>query len=125
MKKSIIATTALPATATAGATVMVAAPANADVDRHGTCAGATYELNVDRERGGFEVNGDLDGARRARVAATIRHDGTVVTSRVLQADNEGELDLETWRRNTAGTDTFKLSVRPVGGSACSVRVTLR
>ena len=29
-------------------------------------------------------------------------------------DNEGELDLETWRSNTAGTDTFKLSVRPAG-----------
>ena len=56
---------------------------------------------------------------------TIRHDGVVAASRVLRADNEGELDLETWRRNTSGTDTFTLSVKPVGGSACSVRVTLR
>jgi len=126
MKKSIIATTALLATATAGTTVLVAAPASADVERRGTCAGATYELSVDRERGGFEVNGDLDAARPgSEWRMTIRHDGAVVTSRVLRADNEGELDLETWRSNTAGTDTFKLSVRPVGGSACSVKVTLR
>lgn len=126
MKKSIIATTALLASATAGATVLVAAPASADVERYGTCAGATFELNVDREGRGFEVNGDLDVARPgSEWQMTIRHDGKVAASRVLRADNEGELDLETWRRNTAGTDTFKLSVKPVGGSACSLKVTLR
>jgi hypothetical protein len=55
----------------------------------------------------------------------VRHDGKVVTSRVLHADHEGELDVETWRRNTEGTDTFKLSVKPIGGSACSLSVSLR
>ena len=58
MKKTIAATTLL-ATAAAGATVLVAAPANADVERRGTCAGATYELNVDRERGGASARGEL------------------------------------------------------------------
>ena len=95
MKKTLIATTALVATAAAGTTVLIASPASADVERRGTCAGATYELNVDRERGGFEVDADLD---RAAVGSewrvTIRHDGKVATSRVLRADNEGELDLE-------------------------------
>ncbi|NPC44000.1 hypothetical protein [Nocardioides sp. zg-1230] len=125
MKKTLIATT-LVATAAAGSTVLVAGPASADVERRGTCAGATYELNVDRERGGFEVDADIDNARPGsewRVA--IRHDGSLATSRVLRADNEGELDLDTFRRNTAGTDTFKLTVTPAGGSSCSVKVTLR
>lgn len=125
MKKTLIATT-LVATAAAGTTVLVAGPASADVERRGTCAGATYELNVDRERGGFEVDADIDNARPGsewRVA--IRHDGSLATSRVLRADNEGELDLDTFRRNTAGTDTFKLTVTPAGGSSCSVKVTLR
>jgi hypothetical protein len=124
MKKTLIATTAL--LATAGTTVLVAAPAHADVEKRGTCAGATFELNVDRERGGFEVDADIDDARVGsewRVA--ISHDGKVATSRILRADGEGELDLDTFQRNTAGKDAFKLTVTPVGGASCSVNVTLR
>ena len=124
--KKLIAATALLATAAGGATVLVAAPASADVERRGTCAGATFELNVDRERGGFEVDADIDNARAGsewRVA--IRHDGKLATSRVLTADDEGELDLDTFRKNTRGKDTFRLTVTPAGGSSCSVTVTLR
>ena len=124
MKKTLIATTAL--LATAGTTALVAAPAHADVERRGTCAGATYELNVDRERGGFEVDADIDIARvGSEWRVTIRHDGKVATSRVLRADDEGELDLDTFRRNTAGKDVFKLTVTPAGGASCSVKATLR
>ncbi len=86
--KKIIASTALVATATAGTAVLVVAPASADVERRGTCAGATYELNVDRKRGGFEVDADIDHARPGsewRVA--VRHDSTLATSRVLRADD--------------------------------------
>lgn len=125
MKKTLIATT-LVATAAAGTTVLVAGPASADVERRGTCAGATYELNVDRERGGFEVDADVDDARPGsewRVA--VRHDGTLATSRVLRADDEGELDLDTFRKNTRGKDTFVLTVTPAGGSSCSLKVTVR
>lgn len=124
MKKTLIATAAL--IATAGTTVLVAAPAHADVEKRGTCAGATFELNVDRERGGYEVDADID---RAQVGSewkvAIRHNGTLTTTRVLRADDEGELDLDTFRRNTAGKDTFRLTVTPAGGSACSVKLTLR
>lgn len=124
MKKTLIATTAL--LATAGTTALVAAPAHADVERRGTCAGATYELNVDRERGGFEVDADIDNARvGSEWRVTIRHDGKVATSRVLRADVEGELDLDTFQRNTAGKDVFKLTVTPAGGASCSTKVTLR
>ena len=124
MKKTLIATTAL--LATAGTTALVAAPAHADVERRGTCAGATYELNVDRERGGFEVDADVDNARvGSEWRVTIRHDGKVATSRVLRADNEGELDLDTFQRNTAGKDVFKLTVTPAGGASCSTKVALR
>ena len=37
----------------------------------------------------------------------------------------GELDLDTFRRNTVGKDAFTLTVTPVGGASCSVKVTLR
>lgn len=125
MKKTLIATT-LVATAAASSTVLVAGPASADVERRGTCAGATYELNVDRERGGFEVDADIDNARPgSEWRFAIRHDGSLATSRVLRADDEGELDLDTFRRNTRGKDTFRLTVTPAGGSSCSVKVTLR
>lgn len=125
MKMHLIATTALLATATAGATVLVAAPASADVERRGTCAGATYELSVDRERGGFEVDADVDRARpSSEWRVTVRHDGAVAVSRTLRADDEGELDVDAWRRDTAGSDTFTLTVRPAGGWACSVKVTV-
>lgn len=123
MKKILVAGVAVAAAA--GSTVLVTAPAHADTERTGTCAGATYELNVDRERGGFEVDADLDNAKPGsswRVA--IRHDGKVVTSKVRTADREGEIDVDTWRRNTAGSDTFRLTVTPAGGSGCSVKVTV-
>jgi hypothetical protein len=127
VKKTVIASTALLATAAAG-TVLVATPASADADveRTGTCAGARYELNVDRERGGFEVDADLDRARPgSRWRVTLRHDGEVVTSKIHTADAEGDIDVDTWRRNTAGTDTFRLTVKPFGGTACSTKITVR
>ena len=54
MKKTLIATT-LVATAAAGTTVLVAGPASADVERRGTCAGATIgaKADTDRNRPGF------------------------------------------------------------------------
>jgi hypothetical protein len=123
--KKIIASTALAATAAAGTTVLVAAPASADVERRGTCAGATYELSVDRERGGYDVDADLDGAKAFSTwQVTLRHNGKVAAQRTLRADDEGELDLDTWTRNTRGKDTYKLSVKPSGGSACSTTVTV-
>ena len=124
MKKTLIATTAL--LATAGGAVAVAAPASADVERRGTCAGATFELNVDRERGGWDVDADLEGARaHSDWKVAIRHEGKVVASRTLRADDEGDPDLDVFRRDPRGADTFKLTVKPVGGSACSTSLTVR
>ena len=123
MKKTFIATT-LVATAAAGTTVLVAGPASADVERRGTCAGATFELNVDRERGGYDVDADIEGAKAFSTwTVAIRHNGKVAVSRTIKADDEGELDLDTFRKNTAGKDIFKLTVTPAGSSGCSVKVT--
>ena len=119
MKKNI-ATTALVATAAAGTAVLVAAPASADVERRGTCAGATFELSVDRERGGFEVDADLDGARPGsswRVA--IRHDGKVVTSKVRTADREGEIDVDAFASGSPGDATYAVTFTPADGEPCT------
>lgn len=123
--KTIAAGSVLVAGITA-ATLLAAAPAQADIDRYGTCAGASFELSVDRERRGFEVDVDIErAAPNSRWRVKLSHDGKVVHSRVHRADREGEVDVDTWRRNTRGRDTFVLTVRPVGGASCSVRARLR
>lgn len=123
--KKLIASTAVAATAVAGATVLVATPAHADVERRGTCAGATFELSVDRERGGYDVDADLEGAKAfSDWRVTIRHDGKVAAQRTVRADDEGELDVDTWTRNTRGKDVYTLTVKPSGGKACSTSVTV-
>ncbi|RYB90019.1 hypothetical protein EUA93_20935 [Nocardioides oleivorans] len=123
--KKLIATTTLVATAAAGTAVLVAAPASADVEKRGTCAGATFELNVDRERGGYDVDADIEGARAySEWTVAVRHNGKVAVSRTITADDEGELDLDTFRKNARGKDTFKLTVTPAGAGACSVKVTV-
>ncbi|MDR7255479.1 anti-sigma-K factor RskA [Nocardioides sp. BE266] len=122
MKKILIAGVA---TAAVGSTALVAAPAHADVERRGTCAGATFELSVDRERGGYDVDADLENAKAYSTwQVAIRHNGKVAVSRTLKADDEGELDLDTSTRNTRGKDTYQLTVKPAGGSACSTKVTV-
>jgi hypothetical protein len=122
MKKFLIAGAA---TVAVGATALVATPAHADVDRRGTCAGATYELSVDRERGGHDVDADLEGAKAFSTwQVTLRHNGKVAAQRTLRADDEGELDLDTRTRNTRGKDVYRLTVKPSGGSACSTTVTV-
>lgn len=121
--KTLIATTALAAAAST--TVLGAGPASADVERRGTCAGAVFELAVDRERGGYDVDADIEGAAaHSRWRVTVRHDGVVAARRTLTADDEGEVDLDTVRRDTAGKDTFRLSVAPAGAGACSTQVTV-
>lgn len=125
MKKLLAATTALAATA-AGTTLLVAGPANADVERNATCGGAMYQLNVDRERGGFEVDVDVEGAQAFSTwTLTLRHDGAVAAQRTLKADDEGDVDLGVYRKNTAGKDVFKATVKPASGKACSTSVTVR
>ena len=123
--KKLIATATLVATAAAGTAVLVASPASADVEKRGTCAGATFELNVDRERGGYDVDADIEGARAySEWKVAVRHNGKVAASRTITADDEGELDLDTFRKNTRGKDTFKLTVTPAGAGACSVKVSV-
>lgn len=129
MKKMHLYTAAGLATAVAVPAALLAgtAPAYADTERAVRCAGAAVELSVDRERGGFEVEADIDDARpgsRWRIA--LRHDGALVTRVVRTADAEGDLGLDRFRRNTAGKDTFTLTAtRLATGKACAVRVVTR
>ena len=128
MKKILVATTAA-ATLVAGAgtaAVLVAGPASADTERRGVCSTGDYSLEVDREGRGYDVSVDVDGLRPGtRWRVVLRHDGRVVADRVLRADSDGELELDRWRPDTSGADTFRFTAQRSGSSvACgaSVRV---
>lgn len=125
MKKTVATLTllALPATAIAATAV----PASADAERHGRCGAGVYELSVDREGRGYEISVDLDRvAPGSRWTIALRHDGKRYAKVTRTADREGDLDVERFRRNTSGTDTFAFTAKRVGGNQkCSARITVR
>ncbi len=127
----------LAATAAAGAVAVgtltaLAAPAHADVERHGSCRGATYELSVDKEAGGFEVSFDLDqAAAGSRWVVALRHDGKRYFHRTLTAyaddDNPaiGEFDVDRFRTDTSGADVFSVRFRQAGTTSyCSAKIRI-
>ena len=131
--KRVVAGTGLVATAaTAALVVGTVAPAYADIDRHGRYGTGHYEFSVDRERGGFELSFDLDGVQAGkRYVVALRHDGKLITRKTLTAhrdddDGRGELSLERWAKNTAGSDTFKVRFREAGTKVYkSAKITVR
>lgn len=131
--------TATRLTALAGAATLLAAPltlaatapAHADVDRSGACGPGRHELSVDRERRGgqrgFEVDAGLEGvAPASRWTLVLRHDGDRVIRVTRTADAEGDVDVEAFRADTAGKDTFTFRATRVGGTTrCGTRITVR
>lgn len=127
--------TLLKTTATVGVAALIAvptsmvlaSPANADTERQGRCGGARYEFEVDRERGGFEIDADIDGAAaRSTWRLTLKHDGKVYYNKVRTADREGEIDVERFRPNTAGKDVFTLRVKNTKtGKVCRTGISVR
>lgn len=112
------------------AALLVATPAHADageVERQGRCSGATWELSVDRERGGFDVDVDLeDAAPGSAWRVVLRHEGRTVHDRVVRADREGELDVERRLANTPGRDRVALRLQRAGSAgACGTTVVTR
>lgn len=108
------------------AALLTASPAAADVERSDVCGRAVLELNVDRERGRWEVDADLDAARGSRWTIALSQDGRTYYRQTRTADGEGELDVDTVRADSAGRDTFRAVATPVGGgAACSMRITVR
>ncbi len=98
-----------------------------EIERTVQCGAAHVELSVERERRGFEVDGDVDDARPgSRWRVIIRHDGKKVLSRTKTADAEGDVDVDLWRPNTAGDDVFRLRVKNLStDKVCKVTVQMR
>jgi len=128
MQKKRIAAVAAAGTMLVGAPVaIIASPASADVERHGHCGTGHYEFSVDREHRGFEVDFGLEDVTPGSTwRVRLYHEGKRVKSTTRYADHEGELDVETWRRNTKGKDRFKAVAHRLDGSGkCRTKITVR
>ena len=124
----------LATTATLGATTLVAVPlalltttSASAVEKSGTCSGAKFELDVEKDDGVFEVEADIDYAQPgSQWRVVLKHDGRTFYNQVRTADREGDVSVDRDRRNTAGEDRFRLNVRKVGtDTICSRVITLR
>lgn len=99
--------------------------ADDDTEKTVACGSAQVELDVDKEAGGFEVDGDVDNAKPGSTwKVVLRHDGTQVLARTLKADVEGDLDVDTVRPNTAGSDVFTFRVKNLSTDAKACKVTI-
>jgi len=118
MMKRTAALIAAGAIALPTSAVLLAGPANADVERHGAIGSGDYDFSVDREGSGYEISFDIDRVTPgSKWKVVLRHDGKRIVNRTLTADHEGELDVETYRSNTAGKDVFKVKAKKVNGAA--------
>ena len=125
MLKTIALLTAVPLAAAAIVVPAQAAQADrGDRQKNGACGAGTYELQVEREDGGFDVAVDLDRlAPGSTWKVVLRHDGKRVAKVTRTADEDGDVELDAWRRNTAGSDTFTFRATPVGGGqGCSASI---
>lgn len=104
---------------------LLAGPAAADgpeKNATGTVAGARYDMSAEKE-GNFEISADIDGVPAGSTwRMVLRHEGTVVGSQKLtaRADDDGghEVDFRDFLRpDTAGKDTFTITLRRTDGTA--------
>ncbi|CAB4719515.1 MAG: hypothetical protein F2667_02545 [Actinobacteria bacterium] len=110
----------------APAALLIASPAQADTQRSGACGQGRYEFSVDREDRGFELSADLDFVEPGSSwKVVLRHEGKTILSRTVRADAEGDLDVEAYRQNTKGKDTFAFRATRVGTStSCGAKITV-
>ena len=99
--------------------------ADDDTERTITCGQALVELNVDKEPNGFEVGADVDNAKAgSKWKVVLRHDGDRVLARTVKADYEGDLEVDTMRPDTSGSDVFTLRVKNISTDAKACKVTI-
>ena len=107
--------------------IAAAAPASADVDRQGSCGTGRYDLDVDREGRGWEVGAGIEGVRPGSTwTVVLRQDGDRFLKVRRTADEEGEVDVDAYRRDSRGADRFTFRASQVGGSTtCGDTITVR
>ena len=128
MRRALAAVTV---TGLGAASVLAMTPAaqadRGDREKQGSCANGTYEFQVEREAGGYDVSVDLDQLTPGSTwKVVLRHDGKRVSKVTRTADSDGDVEVSAWRRNTAGSDKFTFRATPAGGGqGCSATITVR
>jgi hypothetical protein len=128
-RAAVRATVAL-ATAAAGLTLVVAAPADAggrEVLRRGSCSGATdWKIKAKDEDGRIEVEAEVDSNRNGQTWRwKLRHDGSVTArgTRTTSAPG-GSFEVRRVVVDLAGADHLQLRARNVAsGETCRGAVT--
>ncbi|MEI2714677.1 MAG: hypothetical protein V9G04_15625 [Nocardioides sp.] len=105
---------------------VTAAPSFAS-DREFMCAGAEVDFDVEKDDGRFEVEVDIDDTRSAKWRVQMWHDGNRFHNKVHSTSgDDDDIEIDRLRRDTRGSDTFKLRVKKIGGpKACTVTVRKR
>jgi len=106
-------------------TLLTATPANA-AEREFRYAGAKVEYEVDKDDGRFEVELDIDDAKRGtKWRVQLFQDGKRYFNRLRTAPGDGDIEVERSRRDTAGSDVFKLRLHRAGFEPVIKTITLR
>ncbi len=125
MKKKVVAAAAAGAVVVVGigAGAVVAFGADSESTERGACAGAAYELNVEDDDGGLELEFELQAARPGEVYQVLVEQGdTEVLAGERTTDEDAELDLDT-PVDADGAKTFTVTVTPEQGEACVVSLS--
>ena len=108
------------------APIALAGPAQA-IEKDINVGGADANFEVQREDGGYKVDVDIQHATPgSRWRITLWHDGQRFFRDVRRADGDGDVnDVERQRRNTRGSDVFKVRIKRIGGDSAVRRIRRR
>ena len=107
------------------APMATAAPAAA-ADREFRYGGAEVDFEVDKDDGRFEVELDIDDAKRGtKWRIMLYQDGKRYYNKLHTAPRDGDIEIERNRPDTWGKDVFKLRLHRAGFKPVFKTITLR
>lgn len=107
-----------------GAVAFGAAGCGGDSEKteRGNCGGASWELSVDKEDKGLEVNFELQSAGPGETwTVVIEQGGTSLVDGQRQTDEDGELDVDAFADEADGK-SFTVTATPESGEACTASI---
>lgn len=94
-----------------------------EANQRGTCDSATYQLSVEPEDGGLEVNFELLSAAPGETwDVVVQQDANILLEGQRTTDEDAELDVDVPTREIGDND-FVVTATPQGGEVCTARLT--
>lgn len=125
MRKKIVAAGAIGALLVVGvgAGAWMAVADDDGTDTRGACAGTAYELSVEPDDGGLELEYELQSAGPGEVwQVLVRQGDSVVLDAERTTDDDGELDIDA-PVDQDGPSTFEVTATPASGEPCVATAT--